>query len=242
MSNARSRPQQRGAAGWHLVNRQPTLRDQLAQHSRESDDGIPETSKRQRLSFWRRLISKLLFVEGFYIIQRVLNHWERIALEMDAAEQQQQHPHQEPAAARGAASAKKWPQRQHRRQDLCYVGNPFPPTARKYPVDRMVCRHRHSDQDNSTMLRAWGGKGKVGTPLHLWVCQGCGARWERIGDPQGTLGSSSSSRAGAQYPIAPVGNPIAPFNEQQQPQAATGASPQPPSAPTGPSTGASHPF
>ena len=95
-----------------------------------------------------------------------------------------------------------------------------------------MCKRRHADQDNSTLLRAWGGKGKTGTPLYMWACQGCGARWGRIGEQQqqqqqqpphhndnnargsnNARASSSSNQAGAQYPIAPVGNPTTPFNE-----------------------------
>ena len=69
-----------------------------------------------------------------------------------------------------------------RRDDLTGVGAPMQPTRTPYPICREMCTHQ--DGEGQTFLLARGGcmtcpTRKQQVPMHWWVCQSCGSRWQR---------------------------------------------------------------
>ena len=143
----------------------------------------PTRITRRATAAWRRTALRLLFLLSQATHQKVVDHWTGTAAGTT-----------EPPPRRSSSSSKKTNPDRPRRDDLTGVGRPIPPTGKVYPIARDQCPHHSAHGE--TLLRAWGGR-KSGQPWHLWVCQGCGSRWERIesndsrshapGNPRGAL-------------------------------------------------------
>ena len=118
---------------------------------------------------WRRLMIKLGFCITVTAQEQLLNLWEDRATAQSSGSSRTL-PEDAPKKSKNVS-------RNPRRDDLDHVGDPMPPTDKKYIIDRTKCIHRH--EDGRSMLTAGGGRGASG-PMYWWVCQGCGSRWKRI--------------------------------------------------------------
>ena len=103
--------------------------------------------------------------------QRVLNHWEDLNSDKD--------PRFENYQSTSLAKPRK-----ERRDDLLGVGPQLAPSrARQYPVPRATCSHETSTGQPYLMAQGYQEMDKkLGQKVtrYAWLCQSCGARWQRI--------------------------------------------------------------
>ena len=120
---------------------------------------------------WSRVFHRLTFMVLQARYQRVLSYWEQQTLDLDPKHQDYQ-----------STSPQK--PRKERRDDLLGVGPQIAPSkTRLYPVPRSTCSHESTS--GQTYLTAQGyqevdKKTKRRATKYAWLCQSCGARWQRI--------------------------------------------------------------
>ena len=165
-------------------NKQPqkkTFRDQLEEDS-ESEESTrsshsPRRTPKRSIQSYGRLVRRILYLRVLAVLNKVRDHWDRLALEADNIEMRPL------AVAVPTKAESKKKKTKPRRDDLTGVGAVVAPTSRVYPVSRSICNHTCHDGDS--LLQATGGCGKSKQngsiePIYWWVCQACGTRWERI--------------------------------------------------------------
>ena len=164
----------------------------------ESQTEKPERKQRRILQNFARLFLRVRFFQANSLADKVLQHWEKIALRDD----------QEDDRTPSTEKKKKPKEAQKKRDDLCYVGNPIPRarTAKQYPLDQEHCTHL-------SLLQAAGGK--MGTEkFYYWVCRGCGNRWMRASAAEATAGTGQQEQTvpdgGYRQAIQPKAPPSAP--------------------------------
>ena len=138
---------------------------------------------------------RILFMVVTANRMKVEKHWER-PLKSDVKEEETYLP------------VAKGPGKPQRREDMTGVGKPIAPTAKSYPVDRAVCRHRHENQE--TALKAAGGRNNnlatgVLEPWYTWTCTRCGSRWEIT---QRSDGPAQTTSTGALQPSCSSTSPL----------------------------------
>ena len=117
---------------------------------------------------------RLMFVLVQMNRQQVIDKWTRDTTETDARPEDQEVLKKKSHAAKAKAKA--------RRSDLCYVGKALQrsQSSRVFPSLSNACSHKN-------MMVATGGRSGAAAQ-YTWLCQGCGSRWERVGEDTATNG------------------------------------------------------
>jgi len=149
------------------------------QSSSESEDWIPIKAIAARdpkkiIAAYGRMMRKMMFVLAHMNRQKVIDKWTKDSTQSDARLEDQHAP------------KKRNPKsRMQRRTDLCYVGKALPrsQSSRIFPHLANACPHKN-------MMLATGGRSGT-VAQHTWLCQGCGNRWQRVGETEATNGEGA---------------------------------------------------
>ena len=143
----------------------------------------------QALGAWRRLMRRLGFMLRTLAHSAVLSIW----CAEGALEEAPTSPPPEEQASSSTSRARRPP----RRDDLCHVGDPLPPSTRgPFEANIEECEH---PQDK---MAARGGQGTF-----WWTCLACGSRWTRTQAPRQRLTAAAVASASA---AAAAGPPLPP--------------------------------
>ena len=130
---------------------------------------------------------------------RMFDKWDETRYETEALQLQY-------AAPTPKVKPKPKAKKPERRDDLCYIGRALPPnTTRKTPFASTPDQCRGNDGvPHRQYLKATGGQRGDGTKSFSWLCQNCGARFERTDLQNATDGAGHAhERQTAAGPILP---------------------------------------
>ena len=120
---------------------------------------------------WRRVIGRLVMLLAHSARERMIRRWDETRYETN----------QEFAVPTPKVKPKAKAKRAQRRDDLVYIGRALPPnTSRRtpFPMTTEMCRG-NDGVPHTQYLKATGGQKVDGTTTYSWLCQNCGARFER---------------------------------------------------------------
>ena len=184
------------------VQRRPSLAHQ-EEESTDEEPLVPTYRDRtlQVLVNWSRLMHRYLWLMIHSARGRMFEKWDETRYENAASQVQF-------AAPTPKRTCKQKAKRAERRDDLCYIGRALPPNngkGRKNPFMSTPELCRGPDGiPHRAFLKATGGQRGNGTKTFSWMCENCGARFERTDIHNATDGEGSvQGHQSAAGPILP---------------------------------------
>ena len=185
------------------VQRKPSL---AHQEEESSDDEhwlapkLKDKGQQARIN-WTRLMKRYIWLMSHAAQGRMFEKWDETRYETDATQVQYAAP---TPKSKPTAKAK----RPERRDDLCYIGRALPPNngkGRRHPFTSTPDLCRGTDGvPHREYLTATGGTRGSGQKTFSWLCQNCGARFERTDLQNATDGAGhAQERQNAAGPILP---------------------------------------
>ena len=185
------------------VQRRPSLAHQEEESSDDDQWLVPKLvdKSQQALVNWNRLMNRYIWLMGHAAQGRMFEKWDETRHETDATQVQYAAPTPKP-------KPKPKAKRAERRDDLCYIGRALPPNngkGRRHPFASTpdLCRGQDGVPHREYLIATGGTRGS-GQKTFSWMCQNCGARFERTDLQNATDGAGHAhERQNAAGPILP---------------------------------------